>query len=81
MITNPDTAKKISALLLEVSGLLDASAGIMAESDCAAVEKSNYISVVGQLLSIIGLDALNEIYQMHPHLLPPGYYLPRGDED
>ena len=76
MITDPDTAKKINALLLEVSGLLDASAGIMAESACSAAEKSNYISVVGQLLSIIGLDALNEIYKKHPDLLPSGYYLP-----
>lgn len=76
MITNLDAAKKINALLLEVSGILDESVGVMVDSDCPDAEKSKYMQIVGELLGVIGLDVLNSLYREHPQLKPEDYFLP-----
>jgi hypothetical protein len=79
MITNFETAQKINAILLEVSGILDESVGTMVDSDCPDSEKSKYMQIVGELLGIIGLDVLNLLYREHPQLKPEDYYLPDLD--
>ena len=76
MLTNFEIAGKINGLLLEASGLLDESISVVVGGDCSDAEKSRYIEIVSQLLGVIGVDLLNEIYRIHPTLLPEGYYLP-----
>lgn len=76
MIGNPETAARISDLLLEVSALLNKSVAVMVESDCAADEKTAYTRQVGELMGMLGWDILNRLYSEHPVLLPDRYYLP-----
>lgn len=75
MFSDREVSKKISELLLEVSGLLDESVGI-AVAGGAGEEASEYMKIVGGLLGVIGVDVLNEIYRSHPSLKPVDYYLP-----
>ncbi len=77
MIKDPKIAKKISDVLLNVSGLLSESVGVMVDSDCTDEEKDFYVQTVGKVMGIIGLDVLNNLYEEHPSLLPEGYYLPK----
>lgn len=76
MISDIETARKINDLLLEVSGMLDESVGLMVHSDCLASEKTKYMEIVGQVMGVIGLDMLNPLYRKHPSLKPEDYYLP-----
>lgn len=76
MISNADTAKRVGELLLEVSGILNESVGVVAGSDSPEDEKIAYMGAVGQVMGTIGLDILNKLYTAHPELLPEDYYLP-----
>ena len=75
MFSDIETAKRISELLLEASGLLDESVGV-AVSGGSEQEASEYMKTVGSLLGVIGLDVLNEIYRAHPSIKPDEYHLP-----
>lgn len=71
------TSGQICKRMLEVSGLLDEVAMLVAESQgCLADEKDAYLKTIGKLMGIIGIDVLNGIFRTYPELKPEDYYLP-----
>jgi hypothetical protein len=76
MFRDKETASKISKIMLNVSELLDGSVSELAVCKCLENEKEAYYRVVGQLMGIIGIDVLNQIYRMHPDIKPDDYMLP-----
>lgn len=71
MLTNPDIAKQISELMLDISGRLDESVAIVNKS-CSSAEDSVYRRAVGRILAKILIEILNPLYKEHPALKPPG---------
>jgi len=72
MITNANTAKRVSDLMLEISGQLDESVAIVKET-CPREEFESYRRTVGRILGQMLLDVLDPLYAEHPILKPPGF--------
>jgi hypothetical protein len=70
IVSDKSTAEDISKIMLEVCGLLNESAKVMADSKCSDDEKSTYYKLAGQLLGVIGLDVLHVIYCAYPDIKP-----------
>jgi hypothetical protein len=73
-----ETAKKISAIMLDASAKLDESVAI-AQSECTDEELVVYRRAVGNILGEIWDTVLRPLYEEHPTLRPPG--LDEEDED
>jgi hypothetical protein len=71
MITNRDTAKYISDLMLDISERLDDSVAKVNKT-CSPEEDSNYRRAVGKIMGRILLEVLNPLYAEHPSLKPEG---------
>lgn len=69
MITNKETAKQISALMLELGGKLDASVALV-QATCSEQDFNRYRRVVGELMGTMLLEVMNPLYQTHPDLKP-----------
>jgi len=76
MFKDKETANRISKIMLNVSEMLDESAALIEATDCSADEKAAYYKTVGQLMGIIGIDVLNNIYRIHADIKPEEYLLP-----
>lgn len=72
MITNTNTAKRISDLMLDISGQLDESVATV-KMTCPPEEFESYRRSVGRILGQVLLDVLNPLYAEHPTLKPPGF--------
>jgi hypothetical protein len=75
MIKNKIVANNISELMLDISGQLNESVAYVTEN-CDQDELQNYRRVIGNIMGIIGLDILNNIYREFPEIKPEEYYLP-----
>jgi hypothetical protein len=69
MISRPDVAERVSALMLELGAKLDDSVREVGDS-CSDEEFSRYRQAVGNIMGTILLDVLNPIYAAHPRLKP-----------
>jgi hypothetical protein len=69
MIQNKETAKQISALMLELGAKLNESVALVRDT-CEASEFNVYRSAVGQLMGTMLLDVMNPLYSTHPELKP-----------
>lgn len=65
----PDTARRVRDLLLECSAKLDASA-MLVRQECSDDEFRRHRKVVGELMGMIYLDLLRQIFIEHPELEP-----------
>jgi hypothetical protein len=68
MISDPVIARRISALMLDVSAKLNDSISDVAQR--SPEEAESYKRAVGFLLGGILLDVLNPLYKAHPDLKP-----------
>lgn len=71
MITDNETAKYVSELMLDISGRLDESVAKVNKT-CSPAEDSVYRRAVGGILGKILLEVLNPLYREHPSLKPSG---------
>ena len=69
MISSPEVAEKVNALMLEIGAKLNASIADV-ESSCPEEEFANYRRVVGKIMGAMLLDIMNPIYAVHPELKP-----------
>ncbi len=69
MITNPETAKKISALMLDTFNRLDESI-VTVRENCTPEEAAAYEKAIGRVVGPIVMDVLEPLYQQHPALKP-----------
>jgi hypothetical protein len=76
MISDVETAKEVSQLMLEASGALNEAMRVVHASDCADEEKKPLLLAIGRVIAGIGLDVLNNFYLAHPEIKPDEYYLP-----
>jgi len=72
MISHADTAKYVSDLMLDISGRLDESVGIV-KTACTSEEEAAYRRSIGRILGNILLEVLNPLYAEHPSLKPAGF--------
>ena len=73
-----ETARKISAIMLDISAKLDESVAI-AQSECTDEELVAYRRAVGNVLGEVWDAVLKPLYEAHPTLRPPE--LDEEDED
>ncbi len=73
MFDDRQTALKVRETLLSVDALLTRSIHLVMSSDSTEAEKKNYSKFVGQLTATIFIDALGEIFESHPDLMPARY--------
>ena len=71
MITNPEVARRVSALMLECSANLHASVDDVRAS-CPDEEFENYRRAVAGIMAEMLLTVMNPIYAAHPSLKPAG---------
>ena len=71
VISDQETAKRISELMLHVSDELNESVR-MAQDNCPADEFLKYRLAVGGIMAEL-LEVLNPLYSTHPELKPPGF--------
>jgi len=72
MITNANTAKRISDLMLDISDQLDESIAAVGKT-CPTEEFEQYRQAVARILGQIPPGVLNSLYREHPLLKPPGF--------
>jgi hypothetical protein len=69
MLSSPEVAEKVNALMLEIGAKLNASIADV-ENSCPEEEFVNYHRVVGKIMGAMLLDIMNPIYAAHPALKP-----------
>ena len=70
MIANPDTAKRISELLLGVNDRIEESV-LVAKQGCPPEEAREYARAVGRLIMNVFDGILEPLWSEHPVLRPP----------
>jgi hypothetical protein len=70
VISNPDTARKIAKLALEIGRRLDGSLAHV-EATCSPEEFATYRRAVGKVKGELLLEVLTPLYTAHPDLKPP----------
>jgi hypothetical protein len=71
MISNANTAKQISNLMLDILTRLEESV-LTVEQACPTNEFEEYRHSIAHILGRV-LLVLNPLYQQHPSLKPPGF--------
>ena len=69
MISDPDAARRVSALMLEIGAKLDASIADV-QASCPLPEFERYRREVGQIMRRMLLDIMNPLYDQHPEIKP-----------
>jgi len=69
MISSPEVAERVNALMLEIGAKLNASIADVGSS-CPEEEFANYRHVVGKIMGAMLLETMNPIYAAHPGLKP-----------
>ena len=72
MISNADTAKKISELMLEVFQRLDESVE-MVQGTCPPEETARYKKSIGRVVGPIVMNVLEPLYEKNPSLKPANW--------
>ena len=69
MISNPEVAKRVSDLMLDVFYRLDASIPDV-KRECSVEEAATYQKAVGRVAGAIVMDVLEPLYRKNPMLKP-----------
>jgi len=69
MISSPEVAERVNALMLEIAAKLNASIADVGSS-CPEEEFATYRRVVAKIMGAMLLDIMNPIYAAHPALKP-----------
>ena len=69
MISDPQVAHTVSALMLEIGAKLDASVAEV-QAACPESEFVNYRRAVGSVMGTMLLDIMNPLYALHADLKP-----------
>jgi len=72
MISNGNTAKQISELMLDVFRQVDESVD-MVKATCSPEESAAYQKAVGRVAGSIVMDVLEPLYSQNPSLKPPNW--------
>jgi hypothetical protein len=72
MISNTNTAKQISNLMLDISMRLEESI-LKVEQTCPTREFEEYRHSIAHILGRVLLEVLNPLYMQHPSLKPPDF--------
>jgi len=72
MISDPNTAKQISQVMLDVAGRLNESTALV-KDHCSPEESKAYSRAVGPVLWQLFSEVLDPIFMKHPSLKPPNY--------
>jgi hypothetical protein len=72
MLSNVDTAKRVSDLMLEIFRAVDESVAMVIES-CGEEEGAAYFKAVGFVAGAVVMDVLEPLYEKHPNLAPPNW--------
>jgi len=72
MITNSDTAARISELMLDVFRRVDESV-VMVKDTCSPEEAAAYQKAVGRVAGAVVMDVLEPLYMTNPGLKPPNW--------
>ena len=71
-VSNAETAKQVSDVMLDVSSRLNESI-ILVQDTCSEDEFKDYRRAVGAVMGEILLEVLNPLYKQHPSLKPKGF--------
>jgi len=69
MLSNQQTAKQVSDLMLEIGAKLDASVALV-QATSSDSEFQNYRGAVGKLMGTMFLDIMDPLYTAQPQLKP-----------
>ncbi|MEB7938338.1 MULTISPECIES: hypothetical protein [Escherichia] len=69
MFKDKNIAEDISALMLDIGSILDASVSRVQQT-CDESELNTYRSAVGEIMGRMLIDIMNPIYKQHPELKP-----------
>jgi hypothetical protein len=72
MLSNSDTAKRVSDLMLEVFRLVDESCAMVRDS-CSEEEAAVYVKAVGRVAGAVVMDVLEPLYEKNPNLKPQNW--------
>jgi hypothetical protein len=72
MITNSNTAKKLSEVMLDIADELHKSI-VIAKQRCSPEEYKAYSLAVGRVLWNLSTQVLDPLFAKHPILKPPSY--------
>jgi len=72
MITDSQSANKISELMLDVFSRIGQSAKSV-RRDCPKDEAEKYLLAISKVAGAIVLDVLEPLYKEHPDLKPPDW--------
>ena len=72
MISNANTAKQISELMLDLFRRIDESVA-MVKATCSPEEAAAYQKAVGRVAGPIVMDVLEPLYEKNPTLKPPNW--------
>jgi len=68
---NEDTARRVHALLIQASGAIDDSVGVVQDAGVMDEELKEYKRAAGQVLGEMWFALLKPLYDEHPALIPP----------
>lgn len=72
MVSDPDVAKQISELMIEIERRVAKSLTIVNER-CSPEEYKAYKKATGKVVSSIVFDIIEPLYEKHPELKPPDW--------
>ncbi|HEV3061412.1 MAG TPA: hypothetical protein VGY48_24400 [Vicinamibacterales bacterium] len=72
MLSNSDTAKRVSELMLDIFRRVDESVAMVRES-CGGEEAAAYSKAVGKVAGAVVMDVLEPLYEKNPSLKPPNW--------
>jgi hypothetical protein len=72
MMKNPDVARQISELMLEISDRISHSVA-STKSQCSAEEHAAYQRATTKVLAAVQQEVLSPLYAEHPALRPAGW--------
>jgi hypothetical protein len=72
MVSDPEIAKGISELMVEIEQQIAKSLTLVSER-CSAEEYKAYKKATGKIVSAIVFDVIEALYEKHPTLKPPGW--------
>jgi len=69
MVSDPNSAREISELMLDIFRRVDESVAVVKQS-CSAEEAAAYQKATGRVVGAVVLDILEPLYERHPNLKP-----------
>jgi hypothetical protein len=72
MLSNSDTAKRVSELMLDIFRRVDESVAMVKES-CGGEEAAAYSKAVGKVAGAVVMDVLEPLYEQNPSLKPSNW--------